>query len=456
MKAQIDIVHEDLRIVQAFKRVSKLFGLINISPIVGSASISNILFVDPITGNDGTAIVGSLVNKFQTIQGALNRIGTDAIPNRVVFIAPGSYAEVLTIPPVDGITLQGSGVFETFINNIPVPVVSTIKYSGVTKLNSLVIKDMSIPAVAAVSAYSIDIDGVPSGGSSFANGLIIQNVRMLGSIGTEGSFFIRSVNNVSIENSPHAVGNISNVGILSMDSSNTLNGTTTFDYDDTGTTPSGGKLGYFVNACILMNVIATNLLRLLITSSCRIGGTLTCNIIDSARDSGEVNISSKISGDASVLFTLNVMDQTIGNFDFAEFGGKFDVKNAAGSNRAKVSARNSVFTDSLQTINAGNLADLDIRGAIFDQSQLTSAGSGTINRSIHRVSSLVSSIGVVVGITPPFNSVTPPYSVNVELDAVAASVNLVVGIDAKLSNQFTGTSNNVAPLLVKYCIVAES
>lgn len=85
------------------KSLNKLAAMIP-SSTGATAGLSPCLYVDP-AGNDGTAQRGSLTLRYQTIQAAVNA----AQDGDIVVVAPGTYAESVTIPPSRALGIVGSG-----------------------------------------------------------------------------------------------------------------------------------------------------------------------------------------------------------------------------------------------------------------------------------------------------------------------------------------------------------
>ena len=450
---QINIVHEDLVIVQAFKRVAKLIGSISINPIVGSAGISNILFVDQVVGNDGTAVVGSLINKFKTIQGALNRIQLDNISNRVVFISPGIYTENIIIPPIDGITIQGSGINETFLYAFGST--STILFSDSTPIDSLLIKEITVRQ-SLMAGFAIEIEGGPSIGGSFTKGFILQNVD-LDDI-TTLSFSIGTVNNVYFDNVFYKTqGTIKHTSLFLGNQVTAQTGKIIFDYGvGLFISPTNGKIGYILDSSQISDVDVLNLANLISTASCTFNGkfnTILKNTVVPIVDKGQVNIRSNV-GDVFVKFDLTT-ENRVADFSLAKIRGNFFAgQTGVGVGRGIIIARNAVFTNNdPNSIRADAQTDMDIRGAQFDQSQLDITSLGTINRTIHRVIGGADPVGMIINIVPPFSNPPPAYTALHNVLPVDAIAGVVVGTVATSNILFTATSN-IPVRQVDYCIIS--
>ena len=447
MLNQINIVHEDLRIVQAFKRVQQVINSITFSPIVGSAGISNILFVDQVTGNDATAVVGSLVNKFATIQGAFNKITTDAIPNRVVFVSPGTYNENIIWPAIENVTLQGSGEYNTFVLGL-VAANPTLTINPAVTITTAQIKDIDIVPTTNTGIF---VDGTPSGGQLFTNILSIQNV-FLSNNPAINCFDIQGVNNVMMDNITFGIGTVKNISLFSGYQLESLNGTLNANYDPASLLPTNGKIAYFLDSSTIANLNATNIVKVIATPDCNFNTSITGTFIDTATDHAELDIKSTI-GNVVITFSHTNADNDVADFNLATINGVFNISASGGTHRGLVSAKNAVIKNIAVSITAGNLTTMDIRGAQFEQAQLVSAGSGTIDRTIHRVTSAtpITPAGLAINIVPPFSGTN--YTVISELTPPDVGAGLIVGVNAKSGSQFSVLSNVVGAASVNFLLI---
>lgn len=119
----------------------------------GTILVNNTAFVDPVNGNDATAVLNDAGKPYQTVAAAI----AAAPNNSVIRLAPGTYAEPsFVIPPTKGFVFQGSGVEST---NLLGATAGVSWEPGVNGL-ALTLNDLSITAVlgSALSVNALEAD----------------------------------------------------------------------------------------------------------------------------------------------------------------------------------------------------------------------------------------------------------------------------------------------------------
>ncbi len=147
----------------------------NVSP-GGVGSLTNVLFVDQ--AYDGSSPTGSISAPFPTVTEAMAAITED---NTTVVIFPGTYAELVVIPPTrNGISLVGLSRRNTRITGTGAAATSTVLFHPTSQLAvDFELSELTISSTS-VGGVGIDLDasgaGTPT--SALAN-VLIQNVDCL-------------------------------------------------------------------------------------------------------------------------------------------------------------------------------------------------------------------------------------------------------------------------------------
>lgn len=115
----------------------------------------NIITVDSVYGNDTTASANPHYLPFLTINGALPY----AVAGDTVFIRPGVYNEIITVP--SGISLRGSSVQTTTIQQLNVTTSTTLLTLG----NNCRVEDLTFRLTSATNGITLTAVNVPSGTS---------------------------------------------------------------------------------------------------------------------------------------------------------------------------------------------------------------------------------------------------------------------------------------------------
>ena len=99
-----------------------------IQGINGSAILGNVLLVDDINGNDGTALPGTL--PYKTVESAISKINTAGLTGQTIWVLPGTYdlSAGITIP--DTCSLRGMSVQTTTIQKLNVTADTTLITMG--------------------------------------------------------------------------------------------------------------------------------------------------------------------------------------------------------------------------------------------------------------------------------------------------------------------------------------
>jgi hypothetical protein len=162
-----------------------------------AVSIENVLFVAK-DGDDPTAEPNSLLNKYDTVQGAMTVAAS--LPGSLVWVGPGVYDESVTVP--DGalnIALMGESEVLTIIrapSEQSALVVSPTQRIGGLQIAGLgFIADITGPG----SVVSVDGSGVAGGGMFSAGGMYMRDVFITNS-GASPALSITAAGDLSFHN----------------------------------------------------------------------------------------------------------------------------------------------------------------------------------------------------------------------------------------------------------------
>lgn len=403
-------------------------------PVVVDVELANMLFVD-VDGDDGTAVRESLVFKYATIQAALNA----AQAGDVVKVGPGVFAGAVW-PDTENVSLVGAGGFSTLIQGALNT--NTIWVAPATAaIQNLRIADLSIVANGGANfAVIIDASAQPTSFSS--GGAYLERLRLYNTVGP-GGIQLETVNHVEVldvEATDLLVTTIQ-ASRVKIDNLHCFRLATDFD-PAAVPQPSEPRVAMIVtNSSFNNEIIVNNISWVRCDSTCEMGG-VSGDLIDTATMHGMVEVRGRVVGEVilSHLFDDGAGPVYAVDFDDADIGAEFSVNDNGSTIRCTATARNSIFRTALaQSILAGNLTDMDLRGAVFDQEALAIDGNGAIDRSVWTQLIAAGNTGVAVpwsnaGGLAPVPYVSAPESVAVESGDIA---DLPIAVTAKTAAAVT-------------------
>lgn len=395
------------------------------------ATWDNLLLVDK-GGNDATALRGSLTQKFATIQAALDA----AQEGDTVWVGPGFYAENITWPETNRVTLQGFGATETAIVG---SAGATVLAAPNTTVALATIRDLAI--LSSDGSIGLHVSGF-NAPDSF-DPLTLQDVNIYSTAGVT-ALVANSIdlNNVFTDGTPVEFTTVSKGRIV-----NCRLGNLSLDYDPAVPVQSEDGPGgvVVVDSTTLANVIVLNLARIVLSKDTQ-SASIFASLIDDAMVPGpgayvgSVWCFGKVIGNVDIQFAMTEQSGEIGRFDYAEIGGLVSVVSVGGTESETVNMRNAILhatptaPDPLHSV--GLRSVLDLRGSLFTQHSLSVTDDGAIDRTNWFVNDLVTGgagpLDIVFDIPYPSGN----YTVLTELSVPPDSP---VVISNKLPNKFTRT-----------------
>ncbi len=439
-----------------------------------SVGIENVLFVAK-DGDDGTAVPGSLLNKYGTVQGALNAAATR--PGSVIAVGPGSYVESLVV--VDGTTnlaIVASAPLLTTIQSA-VPGQPALSVSPTTAIGLLELKDILFVADAPAGAIAIDGTAVAAG-DIFANGgLLLDGVRSI-SLGTSPALSLTRCDRIRL-NGIDMDSNVTGPGDYTCtfrecngDLRDCVIDRTLIRWDATQPLPVGGNRMRLYEC--QGNLVVTDMASVRLYGGYYEGSALTpynaLHLVatDDATYVGKVEADGtrfdwivRLEADYNNVAPPPTADQSV--FSNCTLGNDVVTLSTGGERhgpRIIASSVNGIVT-------ANNGCDVDLRGSEFEQSNLVVNGDGAIDRTTVRLQGCT--IPNVLGPVTPAPVITSlggapfpgyvggRYGVLVEPHLMGAPVswNIDPNLLTKLPDGFSGEGfiNGVGPELVDCDIV---
>lgn len=410
---QVQLMTGDRRLLQAWIRLNSRIKAI--SATLGDAGVQNVLYVSK-DGNDGSATPGSLVNKYGTVQGAVNAAA--ALPYGVVSVGPGLYAESVVIPDgAQNMIIVGEDEFACLIQapaGSPAILVAPTVPLGLLSISNLALAGSLSGGVGSV--LQIDGSGV-AGGAIFSNGrcdLADISVRNAGTdpaiaIVSADQVFVRDLNVDSNITGPADFTTILrevSAEFYSCEVDHTLVG-----WNTAGVLPAGGS-----NRCRFYScngsLSVSDLAHVELLDGRYEGNQLMAIpalLLQATDDPSRVG---KVDADGThfqwdVTLSANYNNITApptpDQSDFANCSFDHDVTvvNAGGAVRHGPRMRSCTLD---RTITSNNGCDLDIRGSAFEQGGLAYTGDGTIDRTETRLAGCT--IGIFGG-GPGYGPILP-------------------------------------------------
>lgn len=424
--------------------------------------LPRVWFVDGGVASSGSGSIGA---PFKAISAAL----AAASAGDLVWIAPGTYTENLTIP-VDNLTLSGAGKNSTIIKAASGSVTPTLKCapsSGTfTKLHvrNLTLQNYENGATGtggeAGQCLFLDGNGLAVGvlTSFFTTACVLENVVLDKGTSTGDGYYLRTVDKLFVSggNGSTILGNVAgwncsgmlvNPGYGLFESTIVGNGATGFSltYDDTTGTirPTNGRQGIvFANAATIYGTVSLSKAPLFsMASDTALFGDLSApagslSIFTSPYHGPSIRIAGQV-GSPGLPCAVNIVSPAIslaaatnGAATYVDFSGAvlwlsssktFSVTGAVGAVRFQPVALGAKFLNLPEAsatvkITANAETDLDIRKSYFRQDNLGTSGNGTIDRDSHRFGSVAS---------PSSQTISPPFPAGATLTAVSTPTTAV-------------------------------
>lgn len=367
------------------------------------AGVTGVLFVDS-AGNNTTGTRNMLTLPYATVTAAV----ADAQSGDVVFVGPGTYNEDVEWPDIAKLTIRGSGVGATVLENSNEYVIWSDVLS--TNIRNMEISDMTLHSAGGIATLEIE-------GNANAESCIIKNCSLIDDGGDCGS--VTLFTSVLLERV------ISDSRVLVSQADTIVcdecgaGGKWYFEYDLTGTHPSAGSPQY-IRAMIRNShfdsgfEVNGGLAAYINGCVGALAATLTKGTVDGTNFQGYIS-SNSTHGSVTISHdTGNVAPSAVGVLNGASILGALTAS-STGAQRMTLDARNAYVGG---TVTANNLVDIDIRGGTFGA--LAVAGNGTIDRSLHRGAINIGVGANNVTFAVPFTTST--YSVFVECAANPTTV----------------------------------
>lgn len=356
-----------------------------------SVGIENVLFVSK-DGDDATAVPGSLVDKYDTIQGAVNAAA--ALPYGVVSVGPGLYAESVVVPDgAQNMIIVGEDQYGCLIQppaGSPAILVAPTQPLGILSISNLAM--FSTLAGGAGATLQIDGSGV-AGGAIFAGGTCVLRDLALVNAGTDPALSIVSADNVytwdlNLDSNVTGPADFTtrlvncSAELYTCEIDRTL-----IQWNTAGVVPASGsnrcRLYTCRGALAVLDLAQVELLGGYYQGSQILGfGALLLQANDDATYVGRVvGDGTRFLWDVILTADYNNVagPPTTAQSDFANCSFDHDVTaNSNGSVRHGPRMRSCTLD---RTITANNGCDVDIRGSAFDQGGLAYSGDGTIDRT---------------------------------------------------------------------------
>jgi len=339
-------------------------------PVPGAATWDNLLLVDK-GGNDATALRNSLTQKFLTIQAALDA----AQAGDVVWVGPGTFAEDLTWPEIDNVTLVGYGV-ATLI---------TPAWTGITIVAATTeIQGATIENLAIIAPGECITCQCPLFPASFDTRLNLRNL-FLQAFGEDAAVNCYAMNFVEMQDvvmeGAAMYQNVARVRAQDCTASYWVT-----EYEGVQPTPTQGRLEHFIANCAMrFNVVVGGQAQVFFDRDCRTGNVIG-SLSEQGGNFGVAKFQGSVTGNVQIGFNFTeAIEHPAVNFDYAQVMGELDVSSTGGTERCQARARQAVFyTVEDQVIRAGTFTDLDLQGSLFRQDSLVVSveGDGRIDRSV--------------------------------------------------------------------------
>lgn len=395
---QVQLMTGDRRLLQAWIRLNSRIKAI--SATLGDAGVRNVLYVSK-DGNDGSATPGSLVNKYGTVQGAVNAAA--ALPFAVVAVGPGQYDEAVVIPDgAQNMVIVGESQYACYINapaGSPAISVVPTQTLGLLTLQNLTLGGNI--SGGAGSVLRIDGSGVP-GGAIFANGLCwINDVTILNQGSDPAASFI-SCSDLHLEDNKFDIST-PGPGVFYTTTFNECSGEvltcevdrTLIGWSTAGVLPDGNSNRLRLTAC-RGALAVTDLARVELLGGYYEGSQLLAYAALLLQATDDATYTGKVVGDGTHFQWDVILGANYNNVaapptaDQSEFSNcSFDHDVTVTNANPGVAVRHGPRMRSCtldRTITSNDGCDLDIRGSAFEQGGLAFSGDGTIDRTETRLS----------------------------------------------------------------------
>lgn len=379
------------------------------------AGLSNYVYVDGVNGNDATAVRGSLLNPFLTIQAALDA----AQAGDTVLINPGTYSENLVMPATNNLVIQGSGKQNTIIDGQ-----ASFAFVCQADIQALEIRDLSMVNNAATGTLIVNYNGTVIAGAFLTGELRLVNLFVANS-GAGDSYELGSLNNFWVESCTgggivaHEVskGSITGCDLISLD----------YEYDPNNETPL--PLQGVDEVVVLASEFPSGILhgsgttdenvgQLVVGPDVIAGGGITARVTDDAlyADGGKLTFRGTCIGNATLDANYGVAGPTHYAFDLdgSKVTGALAVQNINGGGTPQATTASAKNAQLEGPVTSGSNTALDIRNSSFVQANLAVLINGTIDRSIHIETVPPGGGGVVFAV--PFS--TANYNAHYEISVV--------------------------------------
>jgi hypothetical protein len=422
--------------------------------------LPRVWFVDGGVASSGS---GSIGTPYKTIGAALSA----ASAGDLVWIAPGTYVENLTLPSIDNLTICGSGKNSTIIKAATGSTTPTIKWAPTTgTYTKLAIRDLTIQnlengvtGTGAEPGQCLYLDGngtaILVSGDQVAqfltSALVIDNVILDKGSSTGDGYYFRAVDKmyVSDGNGSTILGNPAgwncsgqwlNVGYALISATSLGNGSTafTYTYDYTIGVPkaTGGRQGFnLLNGSSAYGAVTLTKCPLLgAASDTAFYGDLiatSLSISTAPMRAPAIRIAGQIGtpgAPAAITVTMPAVSAAaaaggaipyVDLSDAVIWGSATKVVTMQGTAGGAVRfapvahrARFEQLPEGSATVKvyAGTATDFDIRGSFYKQSALgqVAATDGTIDRDLHSYTTVAS---------PGTPAIAPPFPSGVALTA---------------------------------------
>ncbi len=414
-----------------------------VTALLALTGFSNVLYVDGVTGNDATAVRGSFVLKYATINAAI----AAAHAGDTIKISAGTYTQNINLPALSSIELAGEGMYKTILTCADMNLYA-IRYAGAAPIQNVKIRDMSITGGLGGGASPIIIDGSASGGASFAGGaklrLVNVGLRIPALSACTDYILINDVNEVELTNvvglDDTKIFFADNVSSVVMTECTGFAYTCRYEVIDAAL-PAQGPTRSFAYACQFGDLIVQQNARATFDKAC----TSTDQVITLIDDAAGANVGRfEFHGlcNGIGLYQMTAVNGSFTMFDCqdAVFTGAVDIHDLGvpSTNRTLANFRGATLGGAL---NAGAWIDIDLTGGAYGV--LTAAGGGnigTIERDFISAAIDLSGGPVVVTFTVP--RTTAAFNVAFELGAGGAAGDPVT-VDLKTAAGFRATPAGV-------------
>lgn len=346
------------------------------------AGLANTLYVDLLTGDNATAERGSLVFKYETIQAALDAAQT----GDVVFVSPGSYVEDIVWPATEDVTLRGSGRGATTITNSSAGTPTIAIAPAGAALVRATIEDLNLVNTVAGASPCIVADAATGNQPDSFNSLTLQKLMTQAGAGGGNDIDVTTAIRVYLTDI-QAEGGITLNEVGSAIYENLDVDSLTVGYDATAVEPTGGRGPHAGTGILVAQAFTVNNQAWVALGAESAVGAIAGSLTDTAAAYGIIDFQGRCTGNCVVAFEFTEagLDPHVGvRLDSAELAGALQVADTgvAGTQRCVVHARHALLQNETADVNqAGDLTDMDLRGAQFAQDSLSVAGNGAIDRT---------------------------------------------------------------------------